>query len=33
IWIPEFDSRDPDSGWGSRVYKKAFPLEGKNAKL
>ena len=30
IWIPEFDPRDPESGWGRRTHEKIFPLKGEN---
>jgi hypothetical protein len=33
IWTPVFDPKDPDSGWGSRMHKTIFPLNGENVEI
>lgn len=33
IWTPEFDSRYPDSGWGSIYSKSVSPLHGQNVEI
>jgi hypothetical protein len=33
LWTPAFNPNDPDSGWGDRIHKTVFPLEGKNVEM
>jgi hypothetical protein len=33
IWAPDFDPKDPDSGWGTRTHKTIFPLTGENVAI
>jgi hypothetical protein len=33
IWSTNFNPKDPDSGWASRIHKKVFPLTGKNSEI
>lgn len=33
VWTPEFDPKDPDSGWGSRMHKSIYPLTGENVTI
>lgn len=31
LWIPEYNPKDPDSGWGTRIHTDVYPLEGNNS--
>jgi hypothetical protein len=31
LWRPNYNPKDPDSGWGVRKHKTVFPLSGENA--
>jgi len=33
FWSPVFDPKDPDTGWGTRIHKTIYPLEGKNVEI
>ncbi len=33
IWSPEFDPKNPRSGWGSRVHNIEYPLKGRNVQI
>jgi hypothetical protein len=33
LWDTSFDSNDPNSGWGYRIHKTQFPLEGSNVEI
>ena len=33
LWIPKYDPRYPDSGWGSRVYTSKYHLSGINCEI
>lgn len=33
IWAPEYDPKDPDSGWGTRIHKTIYPLVGDNVEI
>jgi hypothetical protein len=33
IWSVIYDPNDPDSGWGTRIHKNVYPLEGRNVEI
>ncbi len=33
FWSPVFSPIDPDSGWGTRIHRTIYPLEGENVEI